>query len=292
MNVARWAPSDLHERGESLLRQKIVRIEWTMGPLALLFAPLGLVALVGALFPFFFGRGRIEVLLAAFALISGFTAVIVGLNRHRRRLHAALGESDGGLREPFDRHEGWFVELLVHQGAAVTGTDRGMLWIEDGGLLFSGYRTSFALGSDDVSAPPRYMGALPSIQGALRLPLKARTPAGELALSFNPLPEEELLLLGRIGSWIQDAPLRKGQLPPITLGPGALPRNRLLRCTWVATAYWALAAGSIGLLMLAMRSLAAGLPVLLLALIVGAPLRAWHVVAWWRAWRDLGRVER
>ncbi len=224
-------------------------------------------------------------------VVSGVIAVWLAVRDNVLRRDAAL--PDQTRRQEFGAGEGWLVDLIVLQGAAPTGSDRGMLWIEGDRLLFAGDRTSFALAGNDVAGHIRTEEPIGGLRHALCVPLTHRTAAGPLALSFEVVgrdAEEKILVRDTVDRWAVRVPHLDGQRPPTRLGPGAPTRTRLFFRAAFVTAY------SVGLVTFGIVSLFAGalwpvLAFLALTCMVWLPgLR--QLGTYWRAWRDLGRVDR
>ena len=78
------------------------------------------------------------------------------------------------------------VEVHILRDGVSVGRDRGAVWFEGGRLLFSGHRTSFAVGGEDV---------LPFAQRSADLPLGAlplRVGEGEAYVEFRVLQTPEI----------------------------------------------------------------------------------------------------
>ena len=86
-------------------------------------------------------------------------------------------KEDLRLLEDRDDPDVCLVALTIVRDGNIVGTDRGVAWFADGCLLYSGHRTSFALGGEDLIARPDAWGD--------RLAL--RVPHGAASVSLTPL---------------------------------------------------------------------------------------------------------
>ena len=113
-------------------------------------------------------------LLAALALLM----VLAFAGRSKRPRATAY---DVGLLEHPEDPDVCLVEIRIVRDGKPVGSDRGAVWFEGGRLLFSGHRTSFAVGGEDV---------LPFTQRAKGLPLGAlplRVRQGQTHIEFRTL---------------------------------------------------------------------------------------------------------
>lgn len=229
--------------------------------------------------PAFFRRGKLPTAVAAvaagalvaslvvpgsnpgFALfaLAGLSLGSIPLVLHWERRQAAARQADVELREGFGWGKGRFVSLIVRQGEAPTGEDRGMLWFEDGRLYFSGHRTSFGLVPSQVRGYTTLRDEIPRIRNAVTLVLDRDTPVGPTSLSFGLMlpPTADATrrrseLRDDLGDWKSGSMLvpkrfrdpsptrddlddwEDGQWPPSALGPGAASERALL----VGAAAW------------------------------------------------------
>jgi len=193
--------------------------------------------------------------------------------------------------------EGWFVDLLVHHGAAPVGSDSGVMWIEEDRLFFAGERTSFGLTPDQVGDFCHLDTAIPGLKNCLELRLSHETPAGTLGITFSPIstsgrlvPSMNLLILGVVNRWIGRGRQKDGQLPPLTVSPDAEPISYLFFRTAASLTFWA----SIPLLLLGVwsRSPVAAVVFAIVGLTVGT---VWTTVSSpllrIRAWKDRRKLE-
>lgn len=203
-------------------------------PVAVGMASAGLLALaIGKVVTHYrFGDEPI-VMLAVSALALGLIPLAY---RWEKAQHAA-GDADRELREAFGRG-GQFVALIVRQGDAPTGEDRGILWFEDGRLYFSGHRTSFGLVPDQIKGFAKVKDAVRGVRNELNLALTREGPAGPMSLSFGPAttrhgnPDYAVGgLKADLDRWYEGRSGRApgpGQWPPATVGPGVVSEWRLL----------------------------------------------------------------
>lgn len=192
---------------------------------------------------------------------------------------------------------GWLVKLLVHQGDAPMGSDRGMLWLEDDRLYFVGRRTSFGLTADQVSGLIRFDPATPGVRNDLELRLAHHTPAGPLGISVSPISPGGRVdsgayadVIERVNRWIGRGSATGGQLPPLESGPDAPSLVELSFHAVASAAYWVLLAFSFPVLLLLQQPILA-VTVSFLGLLLGgmwSPL--WSPWLRLRALHDRRRV--
>jgi hypothetical protein len=89
----------------------------------------------------------IILLLVGFKLALGMLIVINGRDR------AEVREDDRMLLADLNDPDAKLVVLTVQVDGAVTGEDVGVIWFENGRLLFNGNRTSFSIRRDDLVLP-------------------------------------------------------------------------------------------------------------------------------------------
>lgn len=148
-------------------------------------------------------------------------ALYAWATRAERRLNElAIRPEESAMLYELGVPEAVLVSMWVLQGRAVTGHDRGAVWIEEGRLLFCGKRTSFVLTRADVDGGIRSPREGP---GKTELRLRRETPAGPMAVAFTTLigdrPFVKPLNL-TLALWLDEAPpAEPGQWPPATLGP-------------------------------------------------------------------------
>jgi hypothetical protein len=153
-------------------------------------------------------------------------------------------------REDFrSEHEGvagWLVDLVVLQGAAPTGRDVGVVWFDDDRLYFLGNRTSFGLARGQV-VTVRNEDWLPNdLHPPLTIVLDCDTPAGNLAVGLEVLPQTRNFRANRTGAalseairgWLAASHSDVGQLPPLGIGPDAPTPFSLLKGAIQTTALW------------------------------------------------------
>lgn len=286
MSQADWTPSPIAEREAALLRR---RTRWS--GLHVWVAGVSVCVAMGSfmwltrLLGQAFNPGQLAAA-TTLTLVSAFVTVWAAL-----RDNAVLQEAaapDRLRREEFGKGEGWLLDLTILQGEAPTGKDHGMLWTESGKLCFSGDRTSFALGLEQLSGPIHSETPIRGLRHSARVPLVHRTNAGPLALSFDVVGGTTPETVRQLCLWAERAPRYEGQLPPTRLGPGAVSSVRLILGAAFATAYWL---ALLSLIALA-DGISAALAVLILGVILGMALRCGYLITRWRAWWDLRRVER
>lgn len=105
---------------------------------------------------------------------------------------AGAGPDDLRLFETSDDPDVCLVEVTIVHDDHEVGTDRGVAWFEDGALLFSGAKTSFAIGGQDVL--PRSFWGEYGRECATALPRDAiplRTTRPRTYLRIVPLDRNE-----------------------------------------------------------------------------------------------------
>ena len=227
----------------------------------------------------------------ALVAMIGLGATLIGISYRSARRADEWRNSYKALQDDFERVSGHFVTLVVRQGDAPTGLDEGVLWFEEGRLYFVGRRTSFGLvpGQARALAPPR--PTLRGFRNSVELVLRRDTPAGAMALSFEPLlPPYESVPVHRaalrtdldhwLGGWSEGA----GQFPPTPLGPGVPSVRRLFTNALIATVPVPL------FVLLATLPYAWGPTVAFLALIAAVTALPASNLRW-RALRDLRTLE-
>ena len=134
----------------------------------------------------------------------------------------------------------WNVDVKFIEGECVTGSDTGVIWLENSRLFFSGQRTSFALTRDDISDTNGFFEndrrLLIGKHKDCNLALKEPENVGDRTMNvrFGPgLPnytETSLALLRTtLARFARSKPLGEtGQLPPSIIGPGAMSRGQIL----------------------------------------------------------------
>lgn len=184
-------------------------------------------------------------------IVGGGTAGLA--SRHLDARRRAAGERARSLRDGFGPGPVWAVELMVRQGGAPTGADQGLMWVEDGRIVFSGLRTSFALAPAQMAGIVRHLPRRAGLRHRLNLDLAHETAAGPLSLSFWPLAPslqgaendatDLRAALNTVAKRRDHALAATGQWPPVTRGPGAPTRRDLLvRATGPIAAWIALGA--------------------------------------------------
>ena len=280
MSHARWTLSPVVERETARFRRELQYQKWDLfGAVSLCLCGGGvaILALTAA--------ANVSVFLFALAFgpaIWGLVAIVRIAERQRRTARLRADRLLAPLREEFGDGVGTLVWLRMLQGDAPTGEDVGMLWIEDGRLLFAGRRTSFALGPSGVRGPCQMQAALAGLRYPIRLALGERTGAGPLALSLEPIDVGTDRLTFEIDRWARTLG-PPGQLPPTAVGPDAPSPARLLVGAVYATVYWA-SVWTAGLLHGELFILPFSAAILAPRMGASSPLVRW------RAWRDRRRL--
>lgn len=123
------------------------------------------------------------------------------------------------LEDPEDPNVCLVALNVVRNGKSV-GRDKGVVWFDDGLLLYNGHRTSFAIGGEDV-LPRDQWELLPNALSDLCVPL--RVPSGIAHVELAPLVEgnggspSEMRFLKRLYAFRLRPPLSRGprQWPPL-----------------------------------------------------------------------------
>lgn len=167
----------------------------------------------------FVGSGLLCPFMVADVLLLG-----LGLSQlfSRRLAQPAAEPRDLRLLEHPDDPDVCLVQITIVRNDEVVGHDRGAAWFEDGRLLFSGHRTSFALGGEDLV--PRSERGPRRREGQSVLPL--RVDSGGASIEFVVLGYGErrashgYRFLTRFGEFLFFAPPSRGprQWPPLERG--------------------------------------------------------------------------
>lgn len=133
----------------------------------------------------------------------------------------------------FEPDSAWIVEIFILRDRTVTGLDRGVLWIADGMLNFSGVFCSFAFSKAQIDRSSGVLSQMTGLSGEVTLALRCPDKQ-ELLLSIEPMERDgsrmrkQYLTIGPSPvtqcSLIMDAikaglEYLPGQLPPIHDGP-------------------------------------------------------------------------
>lgn len=289
---AEWRLNPVTERTLAEGRQRERRRRRNVGLLTA--AALGLCPLscLGTCLPL--NAGPQALFFGPLALLSVVLLVVVVV-RHSKENNAESADLLA-LRDEFSGVGGWLVEMSVYQGEALSGRDIGVVWFQEERLYFTGARTSFGLGTNDLrGTTPNGNVKLDGISNLL-LPLDASGSMGAaIGLKFVG-PEREFNPAMAEGSyrnalrgWLASGAKTSGQLPPFSLGP-ELPTTRSLRIRAVfATAAWPF----LGLLALVAAGWggAALASFLVLGLAIVVQSSVWRPRQCWRALRDRQRLE-
>ena len=194
------------------------------------------------------------------------------------------------------------VEMDVVEEEAITGSDTGIAWVENGALFFAGTATSFAITSDLIDwqwAPSgltlrpfdrqiRFM--LNDAAGAAKRRVQFDVPFGAGYLEHSQLADDILSLRdSKFNSQLRQA-------PPTELGPGSY-THRELRLLFLRYSYRFLVCTAIPFLLLA-ATLLLSLSLSFFSVVFGA----WLVLAWkgnsvrelrilWEAMQSLKRIQ-
>ena len=252
------------------------------------------------------GAAILAALVAPFGLALPVAVIVLGggafglMGRHADDRRRQAKEPVQELREEFGVGPAWKVELMVRQGEAPTGLDEGLIWIEEGRVVYSGLRTSFALVPAQASGTLRHEPGLPGQRLRLNLTLARTSLAGPLSLSFWPIAEgfrraesDAAELRFAVNRTLNGGvlPETTGQWPPVALGPHApTPRTLLLRAlrphllgTGVAAGFGLIGAAFAPWIGVLVFAVGAGVANLMIRL---------ETAPRWRAWRDARIVWR
>ena len=134
-----------------------------------------------------------------------------------------ITDTDLRLVENPDDLDILLVALTVVRNGKALGADRGVVWFDEGRLLFNGHRTSFAIGGEDILPPSRWR-ELPLDTVRHGLPdgyVPLRVEAGTATIRFvalrtgNGISAAEMRFLKRL----YEFRLR----PPVSTGPRQWP---------------------------------------------------------------------
>ena len=145
------------------------------------------------------------------------------------------------LREEFMGVRGTLVQMIVRQGDAPTGEDEGVLWFEEGRLYFAGRRTSFGLVPGQSTGECHRRTRVKGIHNGVEIPLRVRTVAGTMTLSFDPIlpgggdAAEGRRLQTELARWTKGRAEGEGQYPARALAPNVVSEGRILLGALVAT---------------------------------------------------------
>lgn len=122
------------------------------------------------------------------------------------------------------------VEVAIYQEGILTGRDRGIAWVEDEGLAFSGHQCSFLIGGQDIDEP--YNLAAPT-EREHRFWL--RHPSRSLSVRFRILdmpgqsPRRSESFREHLYNWQRGRPVTRLErmYPPLALHPNVRLRARV-----------------------------------------------------------------
>ncbi len=125
------------------------------------------------------------VVVGAYGTVASLITLILLAGKADGRKSAT--EADEALLEDPEDEATCLVEMAVIQDGVVTGIDRGAAWFERGCLLFSGRRTSFVVGTEDLlpkgkREPPPESAWIANVS---HLPL--RHPKRDVRIRLTPL---------------------------------------------------------------------------------------------------------
>ena len=279
MSHADWTPSPLVEGEAKLLRKQVKRHD----RIALTLGAAGIVGVTGAgiALAILYLPGAVAAVLGIALVLGAFWAAY-RFDGVRASLIAASEEADEILQREFGTGEGWFVDLFVHEGEAPTGVDRGMLWIEDGRLVFAGHRTSFSLSTGQALGVRRQI-PVRDVRYEIRVDLSSGQAVSfgcRQGRSYGTAKGATQGLLLVVRMWARRPAVGGGQLPPSSLGPGAPSHVRLLGRAVGSTAFYTV------MLWLVALALPSGLYLYLAFAFytAGSGWNLWHPFALWRAW--------
>jgi len=229
VRVARWHCSNNPEFERELLLVRIAELFLSVLTVLLVVASGG-----GLLFSLMQGESGVGFACSLLLLV---TLAAVTAKRHVESWRTKMKEELQPARlDTWDRETLHFDVLIdVVRGSAVTGTDQGRLWFEDGALCFSGQATSFALTSDlvDFEKVTLRKDARRPFERSLLVPIASGVGSGKWGVQIDlsrpqNYPYYKQLLDGivRLSYTPYSDELR--QLPPITLGPGAFGKLRIV----------------------------------------------------------------
>ena len=239
------------------------------------------------------------------ALPAGALALLVGgvglASRRNDDRRLEERERALALREEFGLGPVWTVDLMVRQGAAPTGRDQGVMWIEGGRVMYSGRRTSFALAPAQAAGEVRHDSPPSALGFRLGLQLARETPVGPLSLSFWPIADgarrqsdDAADLRYAVNHLFDTARVSKGaaptgQWPPVEIGPGAPAPRELRRAALMRQGVGTLVAAWLGGCV-ALESPWIGLAVFLAAgTAINLALRSTNAPHW-KAYRDARKL--
>ena len=150
------------------------------------------------------------------AVLAAILAAV--LNESAAGTDLRIGDADQRLLEDPDDPDVCLVLLTIRRDGRRVGTDKGAVWFADGLLLYSGHRTSFAIGGEDVL--PRANWSAASL-GDHVVPL--RLERGSATLELRPLVygngggPQEMRFLKRLYAFRNRPPRSRGprQWPPL-----------------------------------------------------------------------------
>ncbi len=183
-------------------------------------APVAAVLLVWSAVGFVVAAIVVQSLALVFpALLAAVVGVAV--NETEKNGDYRVTNADRMLMEDPDDRDVCLVRLTVVRDGKVAGKDKGVVWFADGLLLYSGHRTSFAIGGEDVLPQDRWNWVVTRAEYGLTdhcVPL--RVPKGSAyvtLLAMLPNSPHAMRLLKRLYAFRRRPPQSRGprQWPPL-----------------------------------------------------------------------------
>ena len=171
----------------------------------------------------------VSLIVAAFALQSPLPLLGVGacvvlardLPKTRRVSERKITDADRRMIEDPDDKDVCLVLITIVRDWRTVGEDKGVVWFADGRIFFSGHRTSFVLGGEDLLPKERW-SIFASTEGGLvfgdrTLPLDV--DRGNAYVSFQALSygdAREMRFSKRLTAFLKNPPQSRGprQWPP------------------------------------------------------------------------------
>ena len=136
--------------------------------------------------------------------------------------------ADRMLLENPDDPDVLLVGIAIVRDGITLGTDRGVVWFDDGKLLYNGHRTSFAIGGEDILLPDEWPRGI--YTDHLEIPdrmVLLRTPGIRTSVEFTPVlfqkdsTSQEMRFLKRFYNFRRRPPQSRGsrQWPPFDPSP-------------------------------------------------------------------------
>lgn len=164
-----------------------------------------------------------------------------------RKLPLVLTPRDHALASDLDREGEWLVEMRIYQNGFETGSDRGILMVDDSSIAFSGHRTWFSLSGADL-----YHGAFKAQRYRIPEPelidqcatVWLKHPSREVSLGFFALSEQYVqvcvqmrIALEKLSDSGEDNGAIPRAYPPLSPDP-ELHQRGLMRSVWFLRALY------------------------------------------------------